>query len=221
MQKQTIPLFPLSIVVFPGHLVPLHIFEERYKKMIADCTDAGGRNRPFGISYANDGDVAGVGCALVVVRQEEPNENGSFDIVCRARSRYRIVQRIDDGPYPRAQVEFFEDDEEDAADPALQGLVKSRFGALVDLAAKEAGTQILDGQDAEEAAKGLEEGDAWAIAQRLGLEPERRQRLLGMTSENARLQNLAEYLEDLLPILEERLARKKRAKSNGHTPSLN
>jgi hypothetical protein len=42
-----------------------------------------------------------------------------------------------------------------------------------------------------------------------------------MTSENARLQNLAEYLEDLLPILEERMARNKRAKSNGHTPSLN
>jgi Lon protease-like protein len=221
MQTQTIPLFPLSIVVFPGHLVPLHIFEERYKKMIADCTDVAGHNRPFGISYANDGDVAGIGCALVVVRQEEPKENGSFDIVCRARSRYRIVQLIEDGPYPRAQVEFFEDDKDDEADPALQGLVKARFGALVDLAAKEAGTQILDGQDAEEAARGLEEGDAWAIAQRLGLEPERRQRLLGMTSENARLQNLAEYLEDLLPILEERMARNKRAKSNGHTPSLN
>ena len=49
MQEQTIPLFPLSLVVFPGHLVPLHIFEERYKKMIADCADEGGRYRPFGI----------------------------------------------------------------------------------------------------------------------------------------------------------------------------
>ena len=51
MQQQIIPLFPLSIVVFPGHLVPLHIFEERYKKMIADCAGAGGPYRQFGISY--------------------------------------------------------------------------------------------------------------------------------------------------------------------------
>jgi ATP-dependent Lon protease len=218
MQTQTIPIFPLSIVVFPGHLVPLHIFEERYKEMIDDCTDAAGRNQPFGINYDDDGDVAGVGCTLVVVRREEAKADGSFDIVCRAGSRYRITQLIEDRTYLRGRVEFFDDDEDDEADPALQGLVKSRFGTLVDLAAKEAGTQILDGQDAAEAAKGLEEGDAWAIAQRLGLPAERRQRMLGMVSENARLQDLAEYLEDLLPILEARMVRKKRVKSNGHTP---
>ena len=60
MQQQIIPLFPLSIVVFPGHLVPLHIFEERYKKMIADCAGEEGRYEPFGISYENDGDVAAI-----------------------------------------------------------------------------------------------------------------------------------------------------------------
>ncbi len=218
MQRQTIPIFPLSIVVFPGHLVPLHIFEDRYKKMIDDCTDAGGRNTPFGISYDNDGDIAGVGCTLVVVRREDPGADGSFDIVCRAGSRYRTTQLIEDGPYLLAEVEYFADDEADEADPALQGLVKSRFGTLVDLAAKEAGTQIIDGRDTADAAKQLQEGDAWAIAQRLGLEGERRQQLLVMRSENARLQNLAEYLEDLLPILEERMERKTRVKSNGHTP---
>ena len=58
---------------------------------------------------------------------------------------------------------------------------------------KEAGAQIVDGQGVqEEAAMGLEEGDAWAIAQRMGLEAERKQGMLEMTSENARLQNLAE-----------------------------
>ena len=218
MQQQIIPLFPLSIVVFPGHLVPLHIFEERYKKMIADCAGAGGPYRPFGISYENDGDVAKVGCAVTVTRRAEANAEGSFDIVCRARSRYRILEMYEDDEYLRGQVEFFEDDEDDEADPALQALVKSRFGSLVDLAAKEAGAQIVDGQGVqEEATKGLEEGDAWAIAQRMGLEAERKQHLLEMTSENARLQNLAEYLEELLPILEARMERKKRAKSNGHT----
>lgn len=218
MQIQTIPLFPLSIVVFPGHLVPLHIFEARYRQMIADCTSPDGHHRPFGISYDDKGEVASIGCAVAVVRQSEPNADGSFDIVCRAASRYRTMKLIDDGPYLRAQVEFFADDEDDMADPSLQALVRTSFRSLVDLAAQEAGAQIVDGQGTEEvAAKGLEDGDTWAIAERLGMEAERQQSLLELTSENARLQNLAEYLEQLLPILEARMERKKHVKTNGHS----
>ena len=164
MQQQIIPLFPLSIVVFPGHLVPLNIFEERYKKMIADCAGEEGRYEPFGISYENDGDVAAIGCAVTVTRRAEANAEGSFHIVCRARRRYRILQVYEDDAYLRGHVECFDDDEDDEADPALQALVKSRFRSLVDLAAKEAGAQIVDGQGVqEEAAMGLEKGDAWAI----------------------------------------------------------
>ena len=218
MQEQTIPLFPLSLVVFPGHLVPLHIFEERYKKMIADCADEGGRYRPFGISYDNDGDVAGVGCAVTVMRRAEANADGSFDIVCRAQSRYRLLQGFEDEAYLRGRVEFFEDEEEDEADPALQELVRMRFRDLVELAAQEAGAQIVDGEGVQEdAARGLEEGDAWAIAQRTGMEAARKQQMLELTSENARLQALAQYLEELLPVLEVRLARRRQVKSNGHT----
>jgi Lon protease-like protein len=219
MHREIIPLFPLSIVVFPGHLVPLHIFEERYKKMIADTIDDDGHYQAFGISYDNDGEVAGVGCTVTVVRRAEANADGSFDIVCRAQSRYRIMELFEDQAYLRGRVEFFDDDEGDEADPALQELVKTRFRSLVDLSAQEAGAKIVDGESIEEKmGQGLEEGDTWAIAQRTGIEAARKQRLLEMTSENARLQNLAEYLEELLPVLEARLVRKKQVKTNGHTP---
>ena len=63
---QTIPLFPLSIVVFPGHLVPLHIFEARYRQMIEDCAMADGSHQPFGISFDDNGKVAGTGCCVTV-----------------------------------------------------------------------------------------------------------------------------------------------------------
>jgi Lon protease-like protein len=216
-----IPLFPLSIVVFPGHLVPLHIFEERYKKMIDDCAGPGGRYRPFGISLEQDGEVSGIGCAVVVQRRAEPGANGSFDIVCRARQRYRTLEVLTDEDYLQGRVEFFDDDDDDGADPALQALVKTRFRELVDLAAREAGAQIVDGKGVEEeAAQGIEEGNAWAIAQRMGMEPPRKQHLLEMTTENARLQLLAEYLEELLPVLEARMARKTRSKSNGHSHDI-
>jgi Lon protease-like protein len=213
-----IPLFPLSIVVFPGHMVPLHIFEERYKKMIEDCAqDEADSYQPFGISYENDGDVAQIGCAVTVTRITERYDDGSFDVMCRARSRYRTVEVLGEQPYMTGRVEYFGDDDGDV-DPALQELVKQRFRSLVDLAAEEAGAHIVDGEGTqEEAAKGLEEGDAFAVAQRMGLEPARKQRLLEMTTENARLQHLAAYLEELLPVLEERMERKRRVKSNGRT----
>ena len=121
MQQQIIPLFPLSIVVFPGHLVPLHIFEERYKKMIADCAGEEGRYEPFGISYENDGDVAAIGCAVTVTRRAEANAEGSFHIVCRARRRYRILQVYEDDAYLRGHVEFFDDDEDDDDDEDEDG----------------------------------------------------------------------------------------------------
>ena len=219
MHREIIPLFPLSIVVFPSHLVPLHIFEVRYKKMITDCRGDDGHYQAFGISYENDGEVAGVGCAVTVVRRAEAKADGSFDIVCRAKSRYRIVELFEDEAYLRGRVEFFDDEEDDETDPALQELVKTRFRSLADLAAQEAGAKIVDGEGVEEEmGRGLEEGESWDIAQRTGIEVARKQRLLEMTSENARLQNLAEYLEELLPVLEARLLRKTRVKTNGHTP---
>ena len=214
-QNDIIPVFPLSLVVFPGHLVPLHIFEERYKRMIADCGSGGGQ-RPFGISFENEGRMAEVGCAVRVARQGEAAADGAFDIVCRAGSRYRLVEVIDERPYLRGRVEFFEDEEAEA-DPALRALVATRFRDLADLAADEAGTQIVDGgQVREAAAPGVDDIGAWDVAQRMGLEAARKQVLLEMRTENSRLQHLAEYLEELLPILEERQLRKRRVKSNGH-----
>lgn len=212
-----IPLFPLSIVVFPGHIVPLHIFEDRYKRMVADCT-GGDVDEPFGICFENDGDIAEVGCAVTVSRITERYADGSFDVICRAGSRYRTVEVFEKRAYLMGRVEYFDDDDGDP-DPALQELVRQRFRSLVDLAAEEAGAHIDEGAQ-EEAAKGLEEGDAFAVAQRMGLEPARKQRLLEMRSEDARLQHLAEHLEELLPVLEERMARKRRVKSNGRTHEI-
>ena len=210
--NEIIPVFPLSLVVFPGHLVPLHIFEDRYKQMVADCD----RQHPFGISLEGDGKMAGVGCAVRIVRRGEASADGAFDIVCRAESRYRLVEVIDERPYLRARVEFFED-EDDEADPALQALVAARFASLMELAAQEAGTQVVDGGQVRGAeTPGVQDTNAWGVAQRMGMESPRKQALLEMLTENARLQHLAEYLEELLPILEERRERKRRVKSNGH-----
>jgi len=64
-----------------------------------------------------------------------------------------------------------------------------------------------------------DDADAFAIAQRIGLEPSRRQQLLELLGENDRLQYLAEFLDQLLPTVQQRQDRQRRVKTNGHTPS--
>ena len=158
MQQQIIPLFPLSIVVFPGHLVPLHIFEERYKKMIADCAGEEGRYEPFGISYENDGDVAAIGCAVTVTRRAEANAEGSFHIVCRARRRYRILQVYKDDAYLRGHVEFFDDDEDDEADPE-EDEDSADDDEVDSVPAKTKGTKAAEEKDFEEVGADDDEDD--------------------------------------------------------------
>ena len=62
--RRDFPLFPLGIVALPGELIPLHIFEERYKTMIEECL---GQEREFGIVWLSDDGLREVGCACAIV----------------------------------------------------------------------------------------------------------------------------------------------------------
>ena len=63
-----LPLFPLDVVLFPEMLLPLHIFEERYKEMIAECLQG---NSPFGVLYAHDDRVATIGCTAEISQRDQ------------------------------------------------------------------------------------------------------------------------------------------------------
>ena len=81
-----IPIFPLELVVCPGETVPLFIFEERYKAMIADCEPAQSEEfKPFGISFIDEGKVAKVGCGVVVSEVKNRHPDGSMHIVAVGR----------------------------------------------------------------------------------------------------------------------------------------
>ena len=115
---ELIPLFPLSIVVFPGQHVPLHIFEDRYKEMIADCeAPPDGESSPFGISLAtNEGrKMESIGCTVVVEGIGPKYPDGSFAIVGQGRRRYLTRETYGDRAYATARVEYFDDVEEEEA----------------------------------------------------------------------------------------------------------
>src|SRR4051812_36015806 len=113
-----LPIFPLPLVLFPGVPLPLHIFEERYRRMLADVRAS---NNLFGLSYfvPDSGDErppeGHVGCATEVVESQQLPD-GRSNILTLGVVRYRVAEYVErDESYLVARVEFFEDEEEDAA----------------------------------------------------------------------------------------------------------
>ncbi|MBC7932085.1 MAG: LON peptidase substrate-binding domain-containing protein, partial [Rubrivivax sp.] len=115
-----LPLFPLPLVLFPGVPLPLHIFEERYRRLLADVRAS---NNLFGLSYFDPGasigdqpEVGHVGCATEVV-EAQPMPDGRSNILTVGVARYRVTEYARSGDlYLVARVEFFEDEE---GDPSL------------------------------------------------------------------------------------------------------
>ena len=215
--NQLIPLFPLSIVVFPGQPVPLHIFEERYKEMIADCeAPPGGEYGPFGVSLErSEGEVENIGCTVVIEEIGQRYPDGSFDIFGWGRRRYLTREKYGDRSYTTARVEYIDDVEEEA-NAALVSAVGERLSQLAELVSGGAGPGEPEGQPAGLDANGTgSKQGSFAIAARSVPDAGKRQQLLEMTSENSRLQFLVDYLDGILPVLRDRIEEQKRAKSNG------
>ena len=205
----TIPIIPLQIVVFPGEMVPLHIFEERYKQMFADVRAARERGEvlQIGIILGEGSEVrAEVGCTVALQEVLEEHEDGRLNIITLGARRFRIEQVAGDKSYLEAWVEYV-DDEEEATDLVLQTRVIAGYRRLLELVEEESGADA-EGGDAE---------NAFQIAQAVAVDVGVKQRLLAMTTENMRLEMLGEYFERLLPALEERMAERLRVHSNGHS----
>jgi Lon protease-like protein len=132
-----LPLFPLGTVLFPGLLLPLHVFEDRYRALIRDLVDGPEESRGFGVVAIREGREVGdggirslhpVGC-LADLRQVEPHPDGRFDIVATGARRFRI-DSVDatSQPYLQAEVEFLDEPDGDAA-AVLAGTVAMLWGA--------------------------------------------------------------------------------------------
>jgi Lon protease-like protein len=106
------PLFPLGIVALPTESVPLHVFEDRYKRMIEHCLQAepGSPEGEFGIVWLSDEELKEVGCACAIERVVERMDDGRLNIVVRGTRPFRLLERQDDLPYPAGVVEFLDDE---------------------------------------------------------------------------------------------------------------
>ncbi len=111
------PLFPLQLVVFPGSATPLHIFEQRYREMVGEAEAAG---TEFGIVLAKDGGIVNSGCTVTVESVLKRYDDGRFDVITRGHRRF-LIQAIDqEKEYLRGDVEYFNDESDEATPPDLR-----------------------------------------------------------------------------------------------------
>ncbi|MDL5049803.1 LON peptidase substrate-binding domain-containing protein [Oscillatoria amoena NRMC-F 0135] len=115
MPQDRIPLFPLGVVLFPGTLLPLHIFEERYKEMIGEAI---ANNSEFGVVLANEKGLSKVGCTAVVEKVIEKYPDGRRDILTRGRRRFEILFLHEERSFLEATVGAYEDEDFSPADIA-------------------------------------------------------------------------------------------------------
>jgi|SRR5579875_175336 len=198
--EREFPLFPLGIVALPSELIPLHIFEDRYKTMMNECLTAG---REFGIVWLSDDGLRDNGCACAIERVLERTEDGRMNLLTRGTRPFRVIERQSHLAYPAAVIEFL-DDRPEPVDPELLRRAHETYAELVRRAT-----------DREPDAAELAEMDAYAMAATVDFGPDAKQGLLDLRAENARLRLLTRLFRAALERLELVERAQERARSNG------
>ncbi len=206
-----LPLFPLEVVLFPGALLPLHIFEARYRRLLADIQEGPGT---FGLALpgiAHEAPAIGaVGC-VAELRGTQPFPDGRANIVVQGGTRFLVTRYLDEAaPYLVAMVESFEDREgtEPSAEQADQ-LIRAlaRYLPVRDeLAGREPDTTSLPADPVEL---------SFRAAASIECDIADRQALLEMRSTGERVGRLLELLPGLTEVAEAGLRQRHRAEGNG------
>jgi Lon protease-like protein len=199
-----LPIFELPMVILPGELLPLHIFEERYKRMIGHCLDSA---EPFGIVFRDDeGTAHRIGCTARVTEVLERFDDGRMNIVVTGEQPFRVLERFEEADYPAGEVEPMDrGDILDEEDPEAADMARQAFAELVKRVSGEQPPEDLH----------LETEDSYGIAARVELPVETKQALLEQRSEPERMRMLGNALEALVDAVARSGEIAERAKMNG------
>ncbi len=196
-----LPLFPLDVVLFPGTPLPLHIFEPRYKEMIAECL---AQHRDFGVVRAVEQGLAEIGCTAEIITVVKEYPDGRLDIVTEGRQRFELVRLNQERPFLRAEILMI-DDEPGAPPQADTSRVVQLHAELLAIAGAK--------QDLSDASPALL---SFHLAGSLLLDLDFKQKLLGLRSEAERISLLVSYLETVIPNLRRAASAREKAGGNGH-----
>lgn len=202
-----LPIFELPLVLLPGEKVPLHIFEDRYKRMVGAALEQG---EPFGIVLRDDDGARSIGCTARI-EDLERLDDGRMNIVVSGEEPFRVLDRFESPEYPTGEVELVPDEDVPPVDEESATTARQTFADLAERATGER-------PDPEE----LETASAYSIAARIELPAETKQRLLEMRDEDERMVLLANALGAVGRALERAEEAAERASGNGkvHFPGL-
>lgn len=203
-----IPVFPLGIVVYPGEMVNLHIFEPRYKQLINECYKEG---KPFGIPTVIDNKLNEMGTLVKITELVKVYDNGEMDIRTQGMRVFRVLELIKSIPdklYSGAIVNYPDNIE----GPGKKELMLKIINAIREL------HRLL------EISKDFhipdEELGSYDVAHHAGLSLEQEYEFLGLLHELQRQEYLKRHLGNVLPVIAEMETLKERVKLNGHFKNL-
>jgi Lon protease-like protein len=173
-------LFPLGIVLLPTERVPLHIFELRYQELIGECLD---EDREFGLVYADDDGLRETGTRAGITDVLERFEDGRLNVVVEGRERFRIVEQTEGRSFLTAEIEPLSD-EDVVSDRVEREHALGLYRALGHAVEAE-----IEEPDVDSGVLSFE------LAARVDFGPERKQELLELRSEPARLRLVSDLLE--------------------------
>ncbi|HLI93839.1 MAG TPA: LON peptidase substrate-binding domain-containing protein [Puia sp.] len=203
-----IPVFPLGIVVYPGEMVNLHIFEPRYRQLVNECY---AESKPFGIPTVIDNRLNEMGTLVRITERVKLYESGDMDIRTEGLRVFRILELIKSVPdklFSGAIVNY-PDNVEGPGKPALM--------AKIIAATRELHRLLRISKDFHKPDAQLVSYD---LAHHAGMSLQQEYELLGLLREEQRQEYLKRHLGKVLPVMAEMEVLKEKVKLNGHFKNL-
>ena len=213
-----LPIFPLPIVLLPSELLPLHIFEEKYRRMLKDVEH---KKNLFGLNYFNTQEtleekpeIGSIGC-VAEITENQTLPDGRSNILSLGIIRYRIIDYVEiDEPYLVAEVEFFEDLEDDAE--IMQQLSDEVFKLFKRVAQA---AHKISGQRGEfpDIPQTEPEQLSFLITSAFNLDNDLKYKMLETRSTVDRLENMKNILKRSVKKIEDSAEIHKISQTNGHS----
>ena len=202
-----VPIFPLSIVVYPGEDLNLHIFEPKYKQLIKECFD---QKKPFGMPVVINNKINELGTLVDIVEVSKMYNTGEMDIKTRGQKVFRVLEIINEVPdklYSGAIVSY----------PVNIGHGKKLLMTKVIAAIKELHKLLKVNKPFPKTEGHLSSYD---VAHHAGLTLEEEYEFLSLTNELQRQEYLKRHLAKVLPVVAEMELLKEKIKLNGHFKNI-
>jgi Lon protease-like protein len=187
-ESNKIPLFPLQTVLLPEFPLPLHIFEEKYKLLVDHCIS---NESEFGIVYTKGNRIKKIGCTAKIIQVYNKYEDGKMDILTIGQNRFNILNISEDDLYLNAEVEYFDDDEENYETEELLSLSQKGIEILQGLGKLKINNEMI---------KYISQLNlkviSFVISSIGGYTNDEKQKFLEMTSTSERLRASVEILEE-------------------------